>query len=214
MNGCAAGVFGGTKPVSRIEPMVSGQARRLIPLIEEVLAEAAIKPADLNAIVTTIGPGAFTGLRIGLSAAKGMALALDIPLYGITTLQALASQYAAQNQPAMLFSVIIETKRSDFYTQTFNAKGEKSSEAAAVLAAAMPDVSGHILIGDGAPRFQKETGSFGVYKSGYELPDMGWLAKYFYENEGAFTANPRPLYLRGADVTMPKTPGRVYTGRI
>lgn len=214
LNGCGVGVFSAGKITSRTEPMVSGQAERLIPLIDEALTEAGLKPADLNAIVTTIGPGAFTGLRIGLSTAKSMALALDIPLYGITTLQALAAQYTAQKQPDVPFAVIIETKRSDFYVQTFTANGEKSSEPAALPANAMPDLTGHILIGDGAARYQKETGATGVYKQGYELIDAGELASYFYRNKDMFTREPAPLYLRNADVTTSKQENRVYTGRI
>ena len=72
----------------RFEAMLRGQSEALMPMVGAVLAEAGCGFKDLDAIAVTVGPGAFTGLRIGLAAARGMALAAELPLIGVTTLEA------------------------------------------------------------------------------------------------------------------------------
>lgn len=82
---CAAALHRGGFPLlTRHEDMTRGQAERLIPLIEDVLAEAGVRWADIDLIAVGIGPGNFTGIRIGVSAARGMALALGIPAMGVS----------------------------------------------------------------------------------------------------------------------------------
>ncbi len=68
---------------TRVEEMSKGQAERLMPLVEELLAEHGLKMADLGAIGVGIGPGNFTGIRISVSAARGIALGLNIPAIGV-----------------------------------------------------------------------------------------------------------------------------------
>ncbi len=82
---CAAALLSGERLLAeRLEPMNRGQAERLMPLLEDVLAEAGVAWADLTAIGVGVGPGNFTGIRIGVSAARGLALALGIPAVGVT----------------------------------------------------------------------------------------------------------------------------------
>ena len=81
---CAAAVLCGQEIVAaRIEEMARGQADRLMPLLEEVLAEVSITWQDLNAIGVGIGPGNFTGIRISVAAARGLGLGLGIPVVGV-----------------------------------------------------------------------------------------------------------------------------------
>ncbi|MGB5559098.1 MAG: tRNA (adenosine(37)-N6)-threonylcarbamoyltransferase complex dimerization subunit type 1 TsaB [Paracoccaceae bacterium] len=88
---CAAALLSGDRIiVAQVEDMAKGQAERLIPLLEEVLAEAGLRWADLDAIGVGIGPGNFTGIRISVSAARGLALALGKPAIGVSTFEALA----------------------------------------------------------------------------------------------------------------------------
>ncbi|WP_170333411.1 tRNA (adenosine(37)-N6)-threonylcarbamoyltransferase complex dimerization subunit type 1 TsaB [Ruegeria arenilitoris] len=88
---CAAALLRGDSIlVSRTEPMTRGQAERLMPLLEEVLAEAGSTWRDLTAIGVGIGPGNFTGIRISVSAARGLALGLGIPAVGVSGFDALA----------------------------------------------------------------------------------------------------------------------------
>lgn len=213
MNGCGAGVCAGGTVHARAEAMASGQGERLVPMVQDVMRGAGLSYTDLQAIVTTVGPGAFTGLRIGLSAARALGLATNVPVFGVTTLQALASQYARDKKPAGKIAVILETKRMDFYFQVFTADAEVLSEAAAMDAAGVLKLipADAVVIGDALERFKAEAGNPKLhFASGYELPDMGVAAALFYENEGrgAYTQPAEPVYLRGADVTVPKKPAR------
>ncbi len=88
---CAAALLNGDQLVAaRATEMSRGQAEHLVPLIEEVLAEGGCAWSDLGVIGVGIGPGNFTGIRISVSAARGMAMALDIPAVGVSTLDATA----------------------------------------------------------------------------------------------------------------------------
>lgn len=86
---CAACLLQGTSQrITRVEEMARGQAERLMPMLEEILAEAELSWAQLSAIGVGIGPGNFTGIRISVAAARGLALALDIPALGVSTFDA------------------------------------------------------------------------------------------------------------------------------
>ena len=87
---CAAAVLRGERlAAGRLEPMARGQAERLMPLLEEALAEAGTGWDELAAIGVGTGPGNFTGIRIGVSAARGLAMALGVPAIGVTSTDAL-----------------------------------------------------------------------------------------------------------------------------
>ena len=101
-----------------VEDMATGQAERLFPALAELLTGARLAYADLTRIATTTGPGSFTGLRIGLSAARGLALALGIPVLGIPSLFAL-SLAARCNAVA----VLLDARRNEAYFQTFSGPG-------------------------------------------------------------------------------------------
>ncbi|WP_417309125.1 tRNA (adenosine(37)-N6)-threonylcarbamoyltransferase complex dimerization subunit type 1 TsaB [Devosia sp.] len=126
----------GARVDTLVEDMPKGQAERLFPAIDELLARNDLAYADLTRLAVTTGPGSFTGLRIGLSAARGLALALDIPVLGIPSLLALSLATTGAT------AALIDARRGEAYTQQFSAPGEPSS-AAAVLpmddaAAAIP----------------------------------------------------------------------------
>ncbi len=196
-------------------PMERGQAEQLLPLVQEGLEEAGLAYADLGAIISTVGPGAFTGLRIGLSVAKSLALALDIPLYGCTSLQTLAYGYAQDAKPAKDIAVILETKRKDFYFQRFDPQAQPLSKPSALPGAEiLPQLKGTIAIGDALERFQAAHGKIEA-QAGYELIAPDKIAAAFLE-QGAghflFTPGAEPLYLRGADVSYSKAKPRILEG--
>lgn len=105
------------------EPMATGQAERLFPALEALLAGASATLADLTRIAVTTGPGSFTGLRIGLSAARGLGLALGRPVLGIPSLLALS--LAAEGPSA----VLLDARRGEAYLQLFSAPGQPTTEA-------------------------------------------------------------------------------------
>lgn len=93
--------------------MVRGQGEALIPMIQRLIQQADLYMADLDQVAVTVGPGSFTGVRVGLAAARGIGLALKIPVRGITTLA--ASAYGTTGR----ILAVLDTKRGDFYTQLF-----------------------------------------------------------------------------------------------
>ena len=101
-----------------VEDMATGQAERLFPALDELLARAGLTYKDLTRIAVTTGPGSFTGLRIGLSAARGLGLALEIPVLGIPSLFALS--LTAGCDPV---AVLLDARRGEAYVQTFSGPG-------------------------------------------------------------------------------------------
>lgn len=103
-------------------------SERLHAYIESILKEAGINFKDLNAVAVSQGPGSYTGLRIGVSAAKGLCFALNIPLLAIDTLQILASQAKIETG---LIIPMIDARRMEVYSAIFNSKLEKIRAVAA-----------------------------------------------------------------------------------
>jgi tRNA threonylcarbamoyladenosine biosynthesis protein TsaB len=134
--------------------MDRGQAEALMPMIADVLAEAGIAARDLGAVAATVGPGSFTGVRIGLAAARGIALAAGLPTVPVTTLEAVAETAEPGPEPLL---VVLDAKRNDFYGQWFAPNGAALGAARAVAAellwAARPAGSTGVRIaGDAAVR--------------------------------------------------------------
>jgi tRNA threonylcarbamoyladenosine biosynthesis protein TsaB len=120
---CAAAVLGEAGTVH--EAVLDGQyihSEKLLGLIDEVLQSSAIAASDVHGIAVSIGPGSFTGLRIGLSVAKGLAYALDKPLVAVPTLQALAQAAADRGMVADGRKVLatIDARRDEVYCQLFS----------------------------------------------------------------------------------------------
>lgn len=109
---CAVALLCGDRVLaSRTEEMSKGQGERLIPLLEEVLCEAGQTWAALDGLAVGIGPGNFTGIRISVSAARGLALGLNVPAIGVSTLEALA--YGAKH-PTL---TCLDARRDRLYVQ-------------------------------------------------------------------------------------------------
>lgn len=203
LNGCVvACVAAGGRPVSRSVLTGRDQAARLVPLIQEVMEEAGLAFADLDTIITTIGPGSFTGLRIGLASARALALALGKPLAGVTTLAAAARQ-ASRTVAGQACAVLLETKRADFYGQLFDAHGLAEGDAQALSGAEFIAYLGdrRPIIGDAVLRFIAQTGYTGPAQAIELLDPLDLLAVGAAAEPLALA---EPLYLRGADVSESK----------
>ena len=101
-----------------VEDMVQGQAERIFPAIGELLKRNAVTYEDLRRIGVTTGPGSFTGVRIGLSAARGLGLALGIPVVGVPTLLAISLGMQCDAT-----AVLLDARRGEAYVQTFSGPG-------------------------------------------------------------------------------------------
>jgi tRNA threonylcarbamoyladenosine biosynthesis protein TsaB len=213
---CTAGVFevdasgAGGADVRRLglrsEPMVKGHSERIAGFARDAAAEAGVGFDTLDRIGVTVGPGSFTGLRVGLAFAKGLAAALDRPVIGISTLDALAASVG--DAPAV--AALIDARRGQVYARFWRggaAGGPAEAltlEAAAVRIAGL--VPGAVLVGSGAAMFA------GIASNLIERPLDGpapeALARLAAAADPAL-APAAPLYLRAPDATPPtRLPGQ------
>lgn len=188
---CAAAlVRGDTVLAARAEDMAKGQAERLMPLLEEVLAEAGLGWHDLDALGVGTGPGNFTGVRISVAAARGLALGLGIPAVGVSVFEALA-----QDAPRPV-AVALDARRDEAYAQLFPATGAEAPTLtpAADLAdklAGVPVIG--LALSHSAPLAPRH-------------PLAVAVALVAAAKLGTDQSRPAPLYLRGADAAPPSDP--------
>jgi tRNA threonylcarbamoyladenosine biosynthesis protein TsaB len=177
------------------EPMERGHQERLAPMAAEVMAEAGLGFSALSKIAVTVGPGSFTGLRVGLAFAKGPQLATGAPLAGIGTLAALAASAWTDGRSAG----VIDARRGMVYLQAF-ADGRRPDEADAVSAA---DVAGRLaaiapgrwhVAGPGARLLAVADTIEPVELAAPAMAALGELAA-----SAQATDEVRPIYLRAPD---------------
>ncbi len=195
LGACSAAILAdGRLAGSFSEPMTRGHQERLAPAVRELMARAMLGFADLDRIGVTIGPGSFTGLRVGLAFAKGLALALDRPCVGVGVLEALAA-----SSQAVRCAAVIDAGRGQLYFQPF-ANGEPlATPANLTLAEATgwlrrtwaDDVT---LVGPGAALLAREAPNARFPPLATPLPEA--IARLAAR---APLAPPRPLYLRAPD---------------
>ncbi|MFO1155759.1 MAG: tRNA (adenosine(37)-N6)-threonylcarbamoyltransferase complex dimerization subunit type 1 TsaB [Rhodospirillales bacterium] len=137
---CSAAVWDDGRVHQRLLEMSRGHAEALLPLLLATLADAGRSFADLDLLAVTVGPGAFTGLRVGLAAARGLALATGLPCLGVTTLEAVAAAVSASEAGGRPLLVALDSKRGDVYAQVFIDR-----EAANEAAVAAPDDLARLL---------------------------------------------------------------------
>jgi tRNA threonylcarbamoyladenosine biosynthesis protein TsaB len=197
--GCSAALWaGGAVVARRSERLVRGHAERLMPQVREVMAEAGLGFEALDALAVTIGPGSFTGVRIGLATARGLALASAKPLVGLTTLEVIA--HGAETSEAL--AVAIGAGRDRVYLQTFAATREPTAPPALLATAeARGRASGLAVAGDAARLVAASV----ARTIPPELPDATLVAALAAErHRGGRPWPDRPpaaLYLRPPDAT-------------
>lgn len=180
-----------------VRDLGKGHAEHLMSVIDTALAEAGIVYGDLDAIAVSVGPGSFTGVRVGVATARGLALALKVPAIGVSTLEALAEE-ARESKPDRPIFVRIDAGRGQAYVAGFSPSGEPVFGPAAL---SLDEAES--LLRDGAV-VDGRTADIGVYaRLGARK-----LAK------GSPIAPPKPLYLRDADAkpqtafALPRKEGR------
>lgn len=204
--GCSTALYSAPDGACACErqAMARGQAEELVPMVQRVMDKAGTDFNALDLIVTTVGPGAFTGLRIGIAAAQGFGLATGKPVVGVTTTDALAAMFFRENrlEPGQVLCVLIETKREDYYCQFYKADGMADTEPLALPAGGVREMAAGrdvIYIGDATARFAQAGDKA---RKGFELPDPCIIAaKGLALHESGKGRAAEPLYLRDADVS-------------
>ncbi|WP_009869831.1 tRNA (adenosine(37)-N6)-threonylcarbamoyltransferase complex dimerization subunit type 1 TsaB [Paramagnetospirillum magnetotacticum] len=189
----------------RLSVMVRGQSEALMPMVAEVMAEAGLAFADLGLLAVTVGPGAFTGLRIGLAAARGLALASGLPLAGVTTTAAVAAGVTEAERQGRNILVAVDSRRDEKWLQLFNSAPAPLSE----IRALRPDQAGElgqgpvVVAGDAAPDILPHLPE-AILAAAAGFPDAALVAALAAHGwSRGQCLPPEPLYLRDADVTMP-----------
>jgi tRNA threonylcarbamoyl adenosine modification protein YeaZ len=184
-------------------PMLRGHAEALMPLIGRIMDAAHTAFRDVDRVVVTTGPGSFTGLRVGIAAARGIALATGKPAVGLSTLSAYAAPYLADDDNAPVV-VAIDARHSHVYLQVFAAGGRTVTgprlaplnEAVRAAAAAPARIVGSAaqMVADGLA----VTDATPLHVDGAGAPDIDWVARM-----GAALPDgqspPKPQYLRAPD---------------
>ena len=205
LEACSAAIFDSpeeTIVASESQLMARGHAEALIPILAAVMQQAAISYAALDRIAVAVGPGSFTGLRVGIAAARGIALAIRKPVVGITTLHALAAPYITAD-PATPVAAAIDGRHRHVYFQLFGAGGQvllpprmvPLAEAvhAAAGASARLVGSGAILMSELWPEGEKPP-----QIDERSAPDIDWVARLGARAD-ANQSPAKPLYLRAAE---------------
>lgn len=175
-----------------------GHAEQLMAFVDQALAESGRILSGIDRIAVTVGPGSFTGIRVGVATARGFALALGVPAVGVSVLAALAAS-ARQVHPGRAVLAAMDAKRDELYCQIFEADGTPRTEAGIVeLAEVQNQFAGFegIICGSATRHLTVEPAS-GI--SQVDACDIGVVARLGAEADPA-GGKPSPLYLRGPDV--------------
>lgn len=214
---CSVALSEGNQIISlREDKQGRNHASLITVFIQEVLHEAGKSPADLQAIAVSKGPGSYTGLRIGVSTAKGMAYALSIPVIALPTLRIMASGYLAKNtKPSenALLCPMIDARRMEVFTSFFTPALEEIQNTRADIIEPLSYSElrkDHVLIlfGDGAAKCENILrGNEIIIDTNYSISavDMTALSmKEFEKQNFEDTAYFEPFYLKDFVATIPK----------
>ncbi len=203
---------GETKPVAAETLfMAAGHAEALLPLVDRVVAQVPGGFAAVTRVAVTIGPGSFTGIRIGVAAARAFGLACRVPVVGVSTLAALAAPaIAAGVRPPIVAAV--DARHGNVFVQSFGARGVTLLGPALMSAgdAARGLGPGPLrLIGSGGPAVARAAAALGITaetEGFHALPEIGFVARLGLLADPE-TAIAKPLYLKAPDASPPRPSG-------
>src|SRR3954463_6826104 len=211
LDACAAGVLdtdAGKLIAQQSELMKRGHAEALMPLIGRVIKSSGLGFADLDRIVVTSGPGSFTGLRVGISAARGIGLAAEKPVVGVTTLAAYAAPVVNQGGEHPVISAI-DARHDHVYLQVVAGNGSpliwpRVAPVAEALEAAR--FGAPYLVGNAAKILEQRWPSDApapIRTDAQAAPDIAWVG-WLGAAVSPDTAPARPYYLRAPDAKPQK----------
>jgi tRNA threonylcarbamoyl adenosine modification protein YeaZ len=203
-SGAAAALIAETLPMER------GHAEALAPMLQRLIAGVEGGFASLDRIAATVGPGSFTGIRIGLATARAIGLGLSVPVVGVSSLAAFIGPLLADPQPGIL-AAAIDARHDKLYLQLFEANGRPllparlaSTRDAIRLIGAGPVR----LAGSGAPLLAGEAQRIGLaaeVAGPVDFPDIVSVARLGLVADPS-QSPPRPLYLKAPDAQAPENP--------
>lgn len=208
---CSAAVLNDDRiAAERFAAMERGQAEALLPMIRDVMAEAGLDWAGIEAIATTVGPGSFTGLRLGLSAARGLALASGRPILPLTAFEALAAGLTPDGRPV---AIAIDSRRGPVFAQRFDVDLHPTGEPAQVEPEALAAWLGAgpwRIAGDGVANLAGEKFPTDILLEPeirrIRAGDLARAARAL-GRAGIDRLPAHPLYLRAPDVSQPRPRG-------
>ena len=196
MAACSVAVWrDGETLAHRHQAMVQGQAEALAPMIAAAMDDAKVAFDALDRVAVTIGPGSFTGVRVGLAAARGFGLACKIPVIGATTGEVLARRAGGSGTVVSL----VDTKRGDLYVEAFRAEGGRLLEPNVIGLEEIAQLSARgwpkplSFVGDGVSLAGETTSRV--------FPEPALLAEIAATRD-ADPAGPLPVYVRPPAVTV------------
>jgi tRNA threonylcarbamoyladenosine biosynthesis protein TsaB len=208
MGACSAAVLradGEPTLFARQQAMVRGHAEALMPMVADVMAEAGVAPAALDLIAATTGPGSFTGVRIAIAAARGLALVTQAKLFGTDSLTVMAKAALADGlAPKGPFAVAVDARRSMLYFATYDRAGERREGPLLIAPDDAAIASPHdlsVTVGSGAGLLAEAAArhGHGIEAKLPELqPSAAALAEIAFASGDTVLAL-KPLYLRPPD---------------
>ena len=194
LGACSVAVIDGDRVLAaRSEPMWRGHQERLASMAQQTVSDAGLAFSDLSRVSVTVGPGSFTGLRVGLAFAKGLGLALNIPVVGVGSLAALAEGRTG------LVLAAADARRGQVYWQAFDGAAALSPPAVSAIedaAAFFPD-GPQLIVGPGAPLLAASFPHAQIVA--IDAPDPAGVAR-LARNAPVGAA---PVYLRAPDAKLP-----------
>jgi len=206
LGACSAAILDGENTLAhRFDLMDRGHAEALAPMVQNAMQEAGIAYEALDRLAVTVGPGTFTGQRVGLAFMRGMRVALKKPLIGVTSLETMIAQTASETGVTRI-AALHDARRDEVYLEIVR-DSEKFAEPqvlkfddAMVMLADLAGEAQIALCGTAAPRALDVLQ--GAVLSDVRQPDALWAARLAASRPATDTA-PRPLYLRAPDAKLP-----------
>lgn len=190
---------GSTVVAEQVSEQSMKHGENLAPLLASALASVGASMADVTAIGVGVGPGPFTGLRVGLVTARTLGLALDVPVHGVCTLDVLAAEAIASGAVLGEFVVATDARRKEVYLASYDATGARVGGPDVLRPA--DAATSRPAVGEGAVLYPAAF----PHALGPQQPSAGWLARLVVAGSVPLL-DPEPLYLRRPDAVAAVVP--------